>query len=138
MGLSTVSEPTAKIGNGYDWRAQLGGKLVGADEAVGHIKSGDRIVLSLAQMTPLTVCNALAARLMETENVVINHSAPLFNWDLPGLGERFRLESCYLSPLDRPLYQRGVEEFTPISYYRVGALPPSLEDLNVAIMKVSP
>jgi hypothetical protein len=38
--------------NGHDWRAQLGAKLVAADEAVAHIKSGDRVCLSIAQQTP--------------------------------------------------------------------------------------
>jgi hypothetical protein len=37
-----------KTSTAADWRAQLGGKLVMAEEAVGHIKSGDRIALSIA------------------------------------------------------------------------------------------
>jgi hypothetical protein len=87
----------------HDWRAQLGAKLVAADEAVSHIKSGDRVCLSIAQQTPFELCPALAGRLMELENVVVNHGAAVMNWDLPGLGERFRLESMYLSPYDRPI-----------------------------------
>ena len=82
--------------NNHDWRAQLGSRLVQADEAVSHIKSGDRVMVSIAQATPLTACTALAARLMEIENVVVNHGAAAFNWDLPGLGERYRLESNVL------------------------------------------
>jgi len=82
---------------GHDWRAQLGAKLVAADEAVSHIKSGDRVCLSIAQQTPFELCPALAGRLMELENVVVNHGAAVMNWDLPGLGERFRLEVDVLS-----------------------------------------
>jgi hypothetical protein len=37
---------------------------------------------------------------MEIERVVINYSAALFAFDLPGLGERFRLESFYLTPIE--------------------------------------
>jgi 4-hydroxybutyrate CoA-transferase len=122
----------------HDWRAQLGARLVEPDEAVSHIKSGDRIVVSIAQATPLTVCTALSGRLMELENVVLNHGAAAFNWDLPGLGERYRLESMYCSPYDRAVYAAGRAEFTPISYYREGALPPGLENFNVACIKVSP
>jgi 4-hydroxybutyrate CoA-transferase len=122
----------------HDWRAQLGSRLVAPDEAVSHIKSGDRIVLSIAQATPLTLCTALSGRLMEIENVVLNHGAAGFNWDLPGLGERYRLESNYVSPYDRAIYAAGRAEFTPISYYREGHLPPSLENFNVALAKVSP
>src|SRR3984893_175681 len=121
-----------------DWRAQLGSRLVAPDEAVSHIKSGDRIVVSIAQASPLTVRTALSGRLMEIENVVLNHGAAGFSWDLPGLGERFRLETMYCSPYDRAVYAAGRAEFTPISYDREGTLPPGLENFNVAIIKVSP
>jgi len=127
-----------KLGHASNWRAQLRSKLVTAETAVGHIKSGDRITLSIAQVTPFTLCAALAGRLMEIENVVVNHSAALFNWDLPGIGERFRLESFYLSPLGRELFGTGPAEFVPVSYYREGTLPPGLDDFNVYLLTVSP
>ncbi|HXR24130.1 MAG TPA: hypothetical protein VN742_02130, partial [Candidatus Binataceae bacterium] len=127
-----------KTGAAPDWRAQLDGKLVAADEAVGHIKSGDRITLSIAQATPFTICAALAGRLMELDHVVLNNSASLFSWDLPGLGERFRFESFYLSPVDRGIFAAGRGEFVPLSYYRSGVLPPGLDDFNVYLMTVSP
>src|SRR5579872_1161289 len=132
-----VSDSTY-VPHSHDWRAQLGSRLVPADEAVSHIKSGDRIMISIAQATPLTACTALAARLMEIENVVICHGAAGFSWDLPGLGERFRLESNYCSPLDRSVYAAGRAEFVPVSYYREGTLPPGLENFNVNIIKVTP
>ena len=122
----------------HDWRAQLGSRLVEPDVAVSHIKSGDRIVISIAQATPLTLCTALSGRLMEIENVVVNHGAAAFSWDLPGLGERYRLESMYCSPYDRSVYAAGRAEFTPISYYREGVLPPGLENFNVCFIKVTP
>ncbi|MGH7913705.1 MAG: hypothetical protein ACREPW_03510 [Candidatus Binataceae bacterium] len=121
-----------------DWREQLGDRLVTPEEAVAHIKSDDRITGSIAQATPFTLFHALAGRLMEIERVVINYSAALFAFDLPGLGERFRLESFYLSPIDRKLFHGGNGEFVPVSYYRAGHLPPGLEDFNVYLMTVSP
>ena len=121
-----------------NWREQLGGKLVTPEEAVAHIKSGDRVTASIAHMTPFTLFHALAGRLMELERVVINYSAALFAFDLPGIGERFRLESFYLSPVDRKMFHDGKGEFIPVSYYRAGHLPPGLEDFNVYLMTVSP
>src|SRR3984957_16660434 len=120
----------AKMSHAPNWRAQLGSKLVAPDAAVAHIKSGDRITLSIAQATPFTLCAALAGRLMEIENVVLNHSAALFNWDLPGLGERFRFESFYLSPIGRELFGAGPGEFVPVSYYREGTLPPGPQNFH--------
>jgi 4-hydroxybutyrate CoA-transferase len=111
---------------------------VSPEVAVDHIKSGDRITLSIAQVTPFTLCATLAGRLMEIENVVVNHSAALFNWDLPGIGERFRLESFYLSPIGRELFAAGPAEFVPVSYYREGTLPPGLDNFNVYLLTVSP
>jgi 4-hydroxybutyrate CoA-transferase len=122
----------------FDWRAILGEKLVSAEEAVAHIRSGDRITMSIAQSTPFAVCPALAARLMELDNVVVDHSAALFSWDLPGLGERFRFESFYISPVGRDLFVDGRGEFVPLSYYRTGTLPPGLDNFNVYVMRVSP
>ena len=49
-----------------NWREQLGAKLVTPEEAVAHIKSGDRITASIAHATPFTLFHALAGRLMET------------------------------------------------------------------------
>jgi len=135
-----VTAPSQHRGQktGTNWRAQLGSRLVAADQAVSHIKSGDRVCLSIAQSTPFELCPALAGRLMETEDVVVNHGAAVMNWDLPGLGERFRLESMYLSPYDRAIYQRGAAEFVPVQYYRAGHLPPALDNFNVYLMTVSP
>lgn len=121
-----------------NWREQLGDKLVTPDQAVAHIKSGDRITASIAQATPFTLFHALAGRLMEIERVVISYSGALFAFELPGLGERFRLESFYLSAVDRKLYHDGSAEFVPLSYYRAGHLPPGLDNFNVYLMTVSP
>ena len=62
-----------------NWRLQLGAKLVSPDEAVSNIKSGDRVTMSISQATPFVLCAALAGRLMAIEDVVVNHSAALFN-----------------------------------------------------------
>ncbi|MGH7881080.1 MAG: acetyl-CoA hydrolase/transferase C-terminal domain-containing protein, partial [Candidatus Binataceae bacterium] len=102
------------------------------------MKSGDRVTLSIAQATPFTLCAALAERILELDDVVLNHSATLFDWDLPGLGEKFRYESFYLSPIDRAIFTEMRGEFVPVSYYRTGVLPPGLDDFNVYLMTVSP
>src|ERR1700722_8731763 len=138
MATAPTVSPSSKTHSTHDWRGQAGPRPGGPDQGGRHTKSGDRIVISIAQATPLTLCMALSGRLMELENVVVNHGAAAFSWDLPGLGERSRLESMYCSPYDRSIYAAGRAEFTPISYYREGALPPGLENFNVCFVKVSP
>jgi len=123
---------------GWNWRAALGRRLVTAEEAVSHINSGDRVSISLALQTPYALCGALAARLTELEGVVISHSAALFDWDIPGLAERFRLQSTFLSPVDRHLHDSGREEFMPVGLYRAGVLPPGVDNFDVFMVRVSP
>jgi 4-hydroxybutyrate CoA-transferase len=123
---------------GFDWRAKLGPKLVSAEDALSHVRSGDRIGISVSQATPFALCGALAARLTDLENVVICHTATYFDWDLPGLGERFRLQSCFASPIDRGLYANGKAEFLPVGIYQAGVLPYELNNFNVYLMRVSP
>ncbi|HTY55866.1 MAG TPA: acetyl-CoA hydrolase/transferase C-terminal domain-containing protein [Candidatus Binataceae bacterium] len=133
-----MSAAAATSNGAIRWREQLGERLVEPEVAVSHVLSGDRVGISIAQSTPYTLCMALAARLTEIENVAICHGAPFFSWDLPGLGERFRVESFYLSPLDRPLYQAGSVEFNPIGCFRAHTLPESLDSFNVYMLTVSP
>ncbi len=129
---------TAPRINASDWRARLGSRVISPEEAASHVKSGDRVCLSIAQATPYAMCAALAARLMETEDVTVYHSAAAFDWNLPGLGERFRLASHYVSPYDRNLYREGRADFAPVAYYREGHLPPSMEHFDVYIVTVAP
>ncbi|MHB8383422.1 MAG: acetyl-CoA hydrolase/transferase family protein [Candidatus Binataceae bacterium] len=121
-----------------NWRARLGDRLVSAEHAAEQINSGDRVCMSIAQATPFMMCTAVSARLMELEGVVVSHGAAVHDWNLPGLGERFKLQSFYIGPYDRELYAQGRADFTPIQYYREGHLPPGLDDFNVYILTVAP
>jgi 4-hydroxybutyrate CoA-transferase len=123
---------------GWNWRAALGRRLVTAEEAISRINSGDRVSISLALQTPHALCGALAARLTELNSVVISHSAALFDWEIPGLAERFRLQSTFLSPVDRHLHDSRREEFMPVGLYRAGVLPHGLDNFNVFMVRVSP
>ena len=133
-----MSAAALTAGSANGWRAILGERLVEPEVAVSHILSGDRVGISIAQATPYTLCMALAARLTEIENVTVSHGAPFFSWELPGLGERYQVESFYLSPFDRPLYQAGSVDFNPIGCFRAHTLPESLDSFNVYMMTVSP
>ncbi len=136
--MSLIPGAAAIARSAEDWRSQLGDRLVTPETAVSHILSGDRVGISMSRSTPFTLCAALAARLTEIEDVVISHGSPAFSWEFPGLGERFRVESYYLSPIDRPLYQAGAVEFNPIGSFRAQTLPESLDSFNVYMMTVSP
>jgi len=129
---------TRRPHEGFDWRASLGRRRATAEDALSHVNSGDRVGVSLAQSTPYALCGALAARLIELQGVTVCHSATYFDWNLPGLGERFQLQSCFASSIDRRLHLEGMAEFLPIGLYRAGVLPYGLDNFNVYLMRVSP
>ena len=52
MATAPTVSPSTYTPTSRDWRGQLGARLVEPDEAVSHIKSGDRVVVSIAQATP--------------------------------------------------------------------------------------
>ena len=71
-----------------DWRAAVADKLTTPEEAVGSVKSGNRVGVAPFTCTPFTLCDALYARGGELENVRIDHAAGLFAVDSGRRGER--------------------------------------------------
>lgn len=62
--------PKKKI-NYTDWKDEYQRKLVSAEEAVGAVKSGDRVFFSFSR-DPFLLCQALADRYQELRDVSIN------------------------------------------------------------------
>ena len=44
-----------------DWRERYADKLTSAEEAVGVVRDGNRVVIGMHYQTPLGLCRALAA-----------------------------------------------------------------------------
>ncbi|TMA40625.1 MAG: hypothetical protein E6J83_13670, partial [Deltaproteobacteria bacterium] len=70
-----------------DWRAALAGKLVGAEEAVARVRSGDLVRFPLGRV-PRTLAAALAGRRDELRDVRVLQGATAYPlaWatDTPG------------------------------------------------------
>ena len=58
-----------------DWKEVYASKIVTADEAISHVKSGDKIALTHACGESQCLTNALVAQADRLENVEILHIA---------------------------------------------------------------
>src|SRR5205823_764050 len=88
-----------------DWRAALAGKLVGAEEAVARVRSGDLVRFPLGRV-PRTLAAALAGRRDELRDVRVLQGATAYPlaWatDTPGWDEHIAYVTDYITPLVRP------------------------------------
>ena len=86
------------------WESEYREKLVSAEEAVKVVKSGDTVCIGIAQATPTTLCEALAARKDELEGVRIIHSinvAGAFGWHYEDAKGAFQVSSKFRTVIDR-------------------------------------
>jgi acetyl-CoA hydrolase len=91
-------------------------KLVSAEEAVSHIKSGDNIVVQPGCAAPMEVLRAMVNRKDELEDVNLYHI--LIIGDLPyikpGLEKHFRHKGFFMGANTRGAINEGRAEFIPI------------------------
>src|SRR3990170_4415999 len=120
-----------------DWQKGCKDKVVSAEEAAALVKSGDRIVVGLFQATPYTLCEAVAARASELKDVLVSHSVSVYPWG-PRTGGAFKVESAFLTAVDRPWMDAGRLRYVPVGYFRAGDLPAGMGPFDVFLTKVSP
>jgi 4-hydroxybutyrate CoA-transferase len=116
-------------------------KISSLEEAVGVVKSGDRIYISGNAASPYALSQALAARKNELENVEVIHVLLLGDDPLsrPEMEGHFRHNSMFVGPADREAVNEGRADYVPVFLYeipglfRTGKLP-----LDVAFVHLSP
>ena len=91
-------------------------KVVTADEAVRHIKSGDNIVIQPGCAAPMELIKAMVNRKDELENVSLYHI--LIVGDLPyakpGMEKHFQHKAFFIGANTREAVNDGRAEFIPI------------------------
>ena len=115
--------------------------VVSAEEAVSLVKSGDRIYLHEAAMTPTLLLEALVARAEDLRGVTIEslHIEGPAPHVAPGLEESFRHVALFVGDNVREAVNDGRADYVPVflsaipQMVRHGALRP-----NVALLQVSP
>ncbi|MEM7658907.1 MAG: 4-hydroxybutyrate CoA-transferase, partial [Bacteroidota bacterium] len=116
-------------------------KVVSAQEALGVVKSGDRVFVHTAVAAPQVLVQALTDRASELKDVNLYHlhtEGPASYAD-PSLSVSFTVNSLFIGANVRKSVQQGYGSYIPIflseapRLFRRGIIP-----LNVALISVSP
>jgi len=124
-----------------NWLPSYKQKVVTLQEAVGVVRSGDRIYISGNAATPLLLTKALAARKEDLYDVEVNHVLLLGDDPLakPGMERHFRHNSLFVGPADREAIATGRSAYVPVHLSEVPDLFINrVIPLDVAFIMVSP
>lgn len=123
------------------WKDEYRARCVSPAEALGVVRSGDRVWIQSGCGTPSVLVNALVARASELHDVEVVHMMTLGSADYtrPEFRGRFRHRGMFLGANVREAIAAGRADYTPIflseieGLFTSGALP-----LDVVLMQVSP
>jgi 4-hydroxybutyrate CoA-transferase len=123
-----------------DWRTDYKRKLVGEDEAVRVIKSGDRVMVSGANSAPPDLVAALCRRKDELENVSIWAGLLMYPFDF--LRKEFRGHIDYVTiffgPVERMFFHEGNVENFFFHFSRADRASLETARCNIVMCEVSP
>jgi acyl-CoA hydrolase len=115
--------------------------IVTALEAVSHVKSGNRVYLQGAAMTPNVLIDALCERYQELENVEIFqiHTEGKALYSTAPYNESFRINTCFVSGNVRQAVNSGNGDYIPIFLSEIHLLiRKNILPIDVAFIQVSP
>lgn len=123
------------------WKEEYAGKICTADEAVGHIKSGDRVVVAHACAEPVVLTDAMVANAEKYgyENVEIVHMVAMgkAGYCKEGMEKHFRHNGLFLGGSTKGAVEAGRADFTPIFFSEVPELLAASLPVDVALLQVS-
>lgn len=115
--------------------------IVSLEKAASIVKSGDRIFVQGAAMTPNTLINAICDRHEDLKNVeVISiHTDGTVNYALPPYNKAFKINSCFVGGNVRKAVNTNQGDYIPIFLSEIHWLfRRNLLPLDVAVVQVSP
>jgi acyl-CoA hydrolase len=115
--------------------------IVSLEEAASIVKSGDRIFVQGAAMTPNTLINAICDRHKDLKDVeVISiHTDGTVNYALPPYNKAFKINSCFVGANVRKAVNTNQGDYIPIFLSEIHWLfRRNLLPLDVAVVQVSP
>ena len=121
-----------------NWREKYADKMRSVEDAVGLVKSGDRVYVGMFTSSPETLTKALFARKDELTNVDIYHYVAPFVWSLPETVGHFRLVTGFTTPADRRQVHAGIADYLPLGNFRESYIKDVMSHVNVALVKTSP
>lgn len=121
------------------WKEQYASKLTTAEEAVKHIKSGDRVVTGHACGEPVALVDAMVANKDQYENVEIVHMVSMGKAAFcePGMEKHFRHNAFFLGASTRKAANEGRADVTPMFFHQVPEFLRTEMPVDVAMIQVS-
>ncbi len=124
-----------------DWQQKYASMVMTAEEAVAHVRPGQRIFISTAGSQPLRLVKALVARHSELADTQIIHSITLGEapYAYKELSDHFSVNSFFVGANVRKTIQAGYGDYTPINLSDVPHLFSSGRmPIDVALIQVTP
>lgn len=115
-------------------------KIISAEDAVGHIKSGHRVFIQGAAMTPNTLINALCQRHNELDEVELMHmhTEGIAPYAVEPCSKSFKINSCFVGGNVRNAINNGNGDYIPIFLSEIHWLfRRNILPLDVALIQVS-
>lgn len=114
-------------------------KRVTGEEAISHIKSGQRIFISHCSAEPVYLVELLAKYKDNYENVEVVQLMPLGAMPLTekGMEKHFHYNSIFVGNSTRNPIAEGRADYTPCFFYQVPELFKTTLPLDVAVIQVS-
>ncbi len=123
-----------------DWEKLYEQRKMTAEEAVGLIHSGDRLVLGHAVGVPLAITDVLVEHKEDYQDVEIVQMVSMGNakFSAPGTEGHFRLNSLFVGAQSRAAVNEGRGDFTPCCFSEIPELFRSSLTPDVAVIQVAP
>nr|WP_321247869.1 acetyl-CoA hydrolase/transferase C-terminal domain-containing protein [uncultured Psychroserpens sp.] len=116
-------------------------KIISKEESVFHVKSGNRVFIQGAAMTPNTLINALCERHSELENIEIIqlHTEGAASYTEYPYNKAFKVNSCFVGGNVRGTVNSINGDYIPIFLSEVHLLfQRNILPIDVAFIQVSP
>ena len=125
-----------------DWNAYYASHTASPEEAVGLIRSGDRVVVGHACGEPSCLLDALVQNAAAYENVEIVHMVAMGKAEYcrPEYAGAFRHNALFVGGATRDAVCEGRGDFTPCFFWEVPGFfrDPDVLPVDVALIQVTP
>lgn len=122
------------------WQERYEQKSVTAEQAVQHIRSGNRVIIAHAVGEPYILTDAMARNYLAYENVEIVHMVAMGKslYCQPGMQRHFRHNSLFAGSTTREAINSARGDFTPCYFFEVPELFKTTLQPDVVLFQVSP
>ena len=123
-----------------DWKDYYQSRLMTAEEAVGKIKSGDRVVLEHACGEPAYLVDKMVENAAAYRDVEIVHMVAMGKgaYCAPEQAGHFRHNSLFVGGSPRKAVESGQGDFTPCFFFEIPRLFHTTLPVDVALVSVTP